>query len=53
MFRQYKVWLDCSGDGNVVLSELFYGIERVGLQSVRREVRDRYPLLMSFERWKE
>lgn len=26
MFRQYKVWLDCSGDGNVVLSELFYMI---------------------------
>ena len=35
------------------MTEIFYGLERVGLQSVRREVRDRYPLLMSFERWKE
>lgn len=26
MFRQYKVWLGSSGDGNVVLSELFYVI---------------------------
>lgn len=31
----------------------FYGVESAGLQSRALEPRDLYPLLMSFERWKE
>lgn len=31
MFRQYRVWLGSSGDGNVVLSELFYVITIIPL----------------------